>query len=231
MLYPIQTANILGIPFLKPYYLIMLIASILSLSKLRSFKSFLLLKLFSFYLPFLLLIDWVLLSTFWSVNMGISIKTSIKYLIYLFMSLGLGAFIYIQPTGYRLIAIAIYISSLLIGLMYSFIMVKKSAFLIFYENFSMETVGKIASINVGFGGGRNILASWLAFTLTFAYPILLIESSSRRRTFFLSIGAIFLLFLVFLTLSRTAIISILFFFFYFLSLYGEVLLLKNMFIT
>jgi len=212
VIYPFQHVSLFGVSSLKPYYLLMIFLSLLSLFTLKSRRAFTLLRVYEFFLPYLLLFLWMALSVFWSLNAEASFKALLKYGIYLFAGIGIGIFVYRRTNAFSTIAYGVFLSALFVGLLYAYNLIKYGAVSFFLGEFSMKTVASIAQINVGFGGGRNIMASWFAFALTFSYPILVIKSKSMLKRISLSVLALFLLILTFFTLSRTAIGSVMLFF-------------------
>ncbi|NPB07096.1 MAG: O-antigen ligase family protein [Aquificae bacterium] len=195
LIYPLQQLP------LKPYYPALTAASLASLFSLKRG----LLRLLSFYWPFVPFLTWAWLSVLWSVDPEASVKMSLKLTVYAFGALGLGAFYLRDGDAFGVVAKGVFWSALWVSTAYLFLAVKLGLLQLFTGGFSMETVGEIARLNVGFGGGRNIMASWLAFALTFALPYLY----ARTRSLLPVLLSLPVLTALLLTLSRTALLSLL----------------------
>jgi len=126
------------------------------------------------------------------------------------MGFSLSVYISHNPASIFYIIRSIYVSAIIVSLVYIYKFISMEGLdILLFENPSMETIAQIASINVGFGGGRNLFASWLAFSLTFALPIM-ISTYKNIRLLLIPTSIIMIIPLV-LTLSRTALLSLIVF--------------------
>jgi len=215
LLYPFQNIYI-GVTQLKLYYLIFIFTSISSII-IFLYKKFhhSALDLLLIYTPFLI---WIWISNFFSVDLNYSIYMSLKYLMYYFITITISILLINIQNLWKGVLWIIIISSIIISFIYIY------KFIIFglpilYGNASMNSIGEIASINVGFGGGRNLMASWLSFTFTFPLFYFLLENKNFKIKTILIIISLLLFTVIILSLSRTSILSIFVFIFlyYFIS--------------
>ena len=217
--YPFQDISILGIKYFKFYYLLLLLL-LYTLILLILNKDSLKIRFLYFYIPYIPFLIWMYLSILWSVKYNDSIYASLKYLIYLLIGIIISYYLTLTK-NYKVILKSLYFSALIVSILYFFVFIKQGGFLLFSEPVTMATIAKIASINVGFGGGRNLLASWLSFALTFSFPFLLVNKKKWFIKIILIISFLFILFIIFLTLSRTALLAI------FISFIITILLINN----
>ncbi len=204
--YPFQEEKIFGIQYLKPYYLIfgVLLSVLIILTLKRRYFNFSLIYFYFPYTPFLL---WICLSVIWSVNYENSIYACSKYLTYFLIGVAI-SYCLVITRSYEKPLRALYFSALIISALYIYTFIKKGALLLFTGQATMSTIAQVASINVGFGGGRNLLASWVSFALTFSFPFFLIKYKNLFLRILLGMLSFLLLLVIFLTLSRTAMLSI-----------------------
>jgi len=208
LFYPFQEKGLFGIQYLKLYYLIfiaLLYIVFIGVLQRRVFCY----KLINFYLLYTPFLAWMFLSISWSLKYGDSIYASMKYFVYFMIGFVISCYL-LMTRNFEKVLIFLYISAFIISLLYFYTFVNVNGFEILSGQVYMSTIAKLASINVGFGGGRNLLASWLSFSLTFSLPFLLILCRGAMRVV-LYLTSIFLLFVLFLTLSRTAILALVFF--------------------
>lgn len=226
LLYPIQNFSIF-INFVKPYYLILLLIIYFYFIFFfkKGYRNYNLNYLFEFYNIYLFFLIFMSFSILWSVQYEDSIYAIIKYFIYFFTGIIFTYLIVQKPNLIIIIAKSIFLSALYIAIFYIFKFFYNGGFSILRGNASMETIAKIASINVGFGGGRNILASWLTFSITFSLPILLYISKNINKIIYLLLSVIIII-PIFLTLSRTSMLA-LFLFFFVIFIKKEFMFLKK----
>ncbi len=219
LLYPFQQKGILGIHYFKPYYLVFGILMVFStIFTLR--KGSINLTPVYFYLPYVPFLIWVCLSILWSVKPNESIYAFLKYLIYFFIGIIVSYYL-LTTRGHMKIVVALYFSALVVSVLYLCAFMKEGISLLFSGKATMSTISQISSINVGFGGGRNLLASWCSFAFTFSFPFLLTKCKKIITKIILIISSFFLLLVILLTLSRTAMLSV------FVCFIGMVIITKN----
>ncbi|WP_169740259.1 O-antigen ligase family protein [Thermodesulfobacterium hydrogeniphilum] len=168
-----------------------------------------------------------MLSITWSVDPNRSIFVWIKYFIY--FTIGFILFILLSINFTKTIAIiakSTFVSSIIISFAYLLKFAKYGILILTSGKATMANIASIASINVGFGGGRNLLASWITFSLTFAFPILYTQVSKKIKIVLL-FGVLVNFIVIILTLSRTSQLALLIFALL-LIFYNEKNILKNL---
>ncbi len=211
ILYPIQNVSFF-IKFLKPYYIVTSLNFLIL--ALFFLKNSIPVNLLRFYLLFFVFLSWLFFSLFWSVNLGYSVYAFVKYSTYFLIGIFLSFSIYLAENYERFIfkiLFACYLSAFFVSVAYLTYFFQSGGLNLFLGKISMYQIMVIASINVGFGGGRNLLASWLAFSLTLAFPILFYFFKENWKKILLVLSAVPITMVLLLTLSRTAQLALLVF--------------------
>ena len=207
ILYPYQNISILV--YLKPYYFtFILLLGLIFIYIFFVSKSKYILCLLPFYALFIVFLIFLSYSIYYSVNAAESLYAISKYWVYFSIGFVISLLLLFYKRKMILVIInSLFISSTIVALLYYYKFFQLEGLKLLSLRPSMDTIAKIASINVGFGGGRNLLASWEVFSLTFALPLIFSLKSYKKKILYLFLSLLILA-IIFLTLSRTAILSL-----------------------
>jgi len=187
---------------LKLYYVFFAGAAFLASIKLAYQPELSIKPVFIFYLPFIALLLWCVLSLLWSLAFDVSIFHCLKYFIYMVFAVTVTCVYAKRPFHlFSAVLTGLAISVIILSVQYIFTFITNGGLTLLANPMSPNFASKIAEIDSGFGGGKNLLASWFCFNLTFTVPML--KSISRQHL--ANIVAFFGAPPLVLTFSRTSI--------------------------
>jgi O-antigen ligase len=215
LLYPFQDVSILW-EHAKIYYFMGLAIFVLIFFRLLFEKDRgVSLSFIPFFFSFALFVLWSIFSILWSLDPSSSLFSCVKYTFYLCFALFLAQIFSKSPQFLEISATkGMAFSVVIVTILYVVVFFRDNGLSVLAQPFTPDYFKVIGAYNFGFGGGRNLLASWLCFNITFTIPILFLRTC---KSIMGKIMFLFSLPVLSLTFSRTALLGL--FAFFILSLF------------